>query len=374
MQDKTPQYLSCYNLHKAPFGLSPDPDFFFPAPPHLTACKTLKHTLQRGEGFMVLIGEAGTGKTLLIRILLKEMDRNKIPVVLLSPTVDPPGLLRIILTELGENTSQENDMASLLTRFQKTLLNMARNGKELLIIVDEAQNLPIDSLEQLRMLSNIETSDRKLMQILLVGQPGLGEKLQDPLLGQLNQRIVINENLRPLNRKETVDYIRFRLAQAGQGGLPIGRSAGRLLYKNSRGIPRLINRLMDRTLLFGCADSSGKLTAGHVKKALETLPESGIKKTVFPKNRLLYLTAVTCFAAAFFIHYFNIPQPAGIIKNLKTDLAKVEKPIKKNPPGWLHQKVQSSAMGFSDKNGTGYGRITIHDVVIRQNVTDREIF
>ncbi len=368
MQDKTPQYLSCYNLHKAPFGLSPDPDFFFPAPPHLAARETLKHTLQRGEGFMVLIGEAGTGKTLLIRILLKEMDRNKVPAVLLSPTVNPQGLLRIILAELGENISQENDMASLLTCFQKTLLDMARNEKELLIIVDEAQNLPIESLEQLRMLSNIETSDRKLMQILLVGQPGLVEKLQDPLLGQLNQRIVISESLRPLNRKETIDYINFRLAQAGQGGLPISRSAGRLLFKNSQGIPRLINRLMDRTLLFGCADSSGKLTAGHVKKALETLPDSGHRKTVLPKN-ILYLTAATCFAAVLFIRYFYTAQSVAIIESQKTNLATIEKTVKKDKPAWLNPKAQPQKV-----NETGYGRIIIHDVVIRQDVTDRDVF
>ncbi|BCL61512.1 hypothetical protein DGMP_22050 [Desulfomarina profundi] len=297
---------------------------------------------------MVLIGEAGTGKTLLVRIILKEMDRNKVPAVLLSPTVNPQGLLRIILTELGEKTSRENDMASLLMCFQKTLLNMAHNKKELLIIVDEAQNLPIESLEQLRMLSNIETSDRKLMQILLVGQPGLAEKLQDPLLGQLNQRIVISENLRPLNRKETIDYINFRLAQAGQGGLPISRSAGRLLFKNSRGIPRLINRLMDRTLLFGCADSSVKLTVGHVKKALETLPKTGRKMNYLPKNKLLYLATAACFAAIFFIHYSNILQPETSIKNQITNLHTVNNTVKKI------------------ENEDGYRKITIHDVVIRQ--------
>ncbi len=368
MQDKTPQYLSCYNLHKAPFRLSPDPDFFFPAPPHLAARETLKHTLQRGEGFMVLIGEAGTGKTLLIRILLKEMDRNKVPAVLLSPTVNPLGLLRIILAELGENTTHEDDMASLLTCFQKTLLDMARNEKELLIIVDEAQNLSIESLEQLRMLSNIETSDRKLMQILLVGQPGLGKKLQDPLLGQLNQRIVINEGLRPLNRKETVDYISFRLAQAGQGGLRISRSAGRLLFKNSQGIPRLINRLMDRTLLFGCAYSSGKLTAGHVKKALETLPDSGHRKTVLPKN-ILYLTAATCFAAVLFFHYFDMAQSIAIIRNLKTNLATIGKTVKKGKPAWPNTMIQPQKANKKEN-----ARITIHNVVISQDVTDRNVY
>ena len=347
MRKRAPQYLRCYNLEKAPFGLSPDPCFFFPAPPHLAARKILKHTLARGEGFMVLIGEAGTGKTLLIRILLKEMEKNKVPVVILSPTVDPAGLLRLILAELGINSDQNDDMASLLTRFQKALLDMAGKEKELLIIVDEAQNLPIESLEQLRMLSNIETSDRKLMQILLVGQPGLGEKLRDPLLGQLNQRIVISENLRPLNRKETVDYISFRLAQAGQGGVPISRSAGRLLYKNSRGIPRLINRLMDRTLLFGCAESSENLTAGHVKKAIGTLPDAGVEMTVPPRNRLLYLTAATCFTAVFFIHFFNISEPTGNLKD--KNLATIETKMKK------------------DKFEAGHGKITIHNVVIRHN-------
>ncbi len=340
MVGKIPQYLSRYSLERAPFGLLPDPDFFFPAPPHLSARETLKYTIESGEGFMVLIGEAGTGKTLLVRVLLREINKNKVPAILISPMVTPTELLRLILVELGEEGCQADDMATLLARFQRTLLDLAGKGKELLIIVDEAQNLPVDSLEQLRMLSNIETNNRKLLQILLVGQPGLKEKLQDPALGQLSQRVVVTENLRPFDLKESVEYINFRLARAGQGGLDMSRGAGKLLYKDSMGIPRLINRLMDRTLLFGCADISDGLTITHVRRAMATLPETGRRERRFllwPKKIFFSLVILLAVVAGCILFPVIARSPAEAVNDHSSGTAAVvpgsEKGKKVNEPG-----------------------------------------
>ncbi|MEF3168319.1 MAG: AAA family ATPase [Deltaproteobacteria bacterium] len=265
-------YLGCLGFRDAPFRLSPDPAFFYPARPHIAAKEALKYGIGRGEGFMVLTGPPGTGKTLLLKLLLQEIGTQKVPVLVLTPAVDPPGLLRLILDDMGCDADGE-DLGTLLRRFQTRLLELAGQGRELLIIVDEAQDLPVETLEQLRLLSNVETSSRKLLQIVLMGQPELEGLLEDPRLRQLSQRVVVQERLRPLTRAETEEYIAFRLARAGRADLkPSQRAVGRIQRATS-GIPRLINRLMDRSLLMVAASGSHKIGAEHIARARETLPE-----------------------------------------------------------------------------------------------------
>ncbi|MGC8736389.1 MAG: ExeA family protein [Dissulfurimicrobium sp.] len=306
-----PDYINYFGLKDAPFRLSPDPNFFFPARSHLAAKEVLKFAIERGEGFMVLVGPAGTGKTLTLRLILEGLHPDKLPVVVVSPAVNPPGLLRLILDEMGHPyDGGSDDLALLLKHFQSAVLDLASKGKDLLIVVDEAQNLPVDTLEQLRLLSNIETDRRKLLQILLIGQPELDSILYDPRLGQLVQRIVVREELRPFTREEMGDYIGFRLAKAGRADIRLDSGALSRLYAASQGVPRLINKIMDRALLM--ASSHGRLTIGpkDINAACETMPiprairpssswGSG-KKVVFLTSGVFLLIFIAWAAFLFF--------------------------------------------------------------------------
>ncbi|HID98148.1 MAG TPA: AAA family ATPase [Thermodesulfobacteriaceae bacterium] len=266
-------YIKLLGLKEAPFRLSPDPSYFFSSNTHLSALEVLKFAIERGEGFMVLMGRAGTGKTLLIRMLLKELGPEKIAVAVVTPSVSPSGLLTLLLEELGCSSDEsEQEQAVLLKRFQKKLLELAEDGRDVVIILDEAQNVPRETLEQLRMLSNLETNRRKLLQILLAGQMELKDLLDSPGLGQLTQRIVVMEKLRPFSREETREYVNFRLARAGRPDLKLTSRALDAIFRSTSGIPRLINRIMDRTLLMTAAAGRQCFGARDVEAAIDTLP------------------------------------------------------------------------------------------------------
>ncbi len=270
--NKKSDYLHCYGLDCVPFGLSPDLKFFFPSSVHLSAREVLKYAVQNGDGFMVLTGRAGTGKTLLIRVLLAELGNHKQSVVLTNPVLAPAGLLHQILLDLGFKVDANTGEANLLAMFQELLLDFGKKNKELLIIIDEAQNMPMETLEYLRMLSNIETSQKKLLQILLTGQPELEKLLDDARLAQLRQRISVHECLRPFSPAETMQYVNYRLTKSGRGDVVFSRSARRLLHKLTSGVPRLVNRLMDRTLLMASNDYRGRITGKYIARAAATLP------------------------------------------------------------------------------------------------------
>ncbi len=276
MTQSVPDYLNWFHFKEQPFRMSPDPDFFFPSRAHKQAMDVLNYGISRGEGFMVLSGHAGTGKTMLLRLLLQGLRQDKQVALIVTPAVSPKGLMNLLLEELGVKIPPErSELALLLKDFQEHILALAQTNKGLLIVVDEAQDLPLETLEQLRLLSNIETGKKKLIQILLVGQPEIKNLLADPRLCQLTQRIVINEELTPLDEQETTDYIRFRLSRAGRPDLPVSQSFLAALYKRTRGLPRLINRAMDRALLMAAAAGSKGLERLHLDQALSTLPEPG---------------------------------------------------------------------------------------------------
>lgn len=297
------QYLNCYGLTSAPFRLSPDPEFFFPSKPHIAAREVLKYAIANDEGFMVLSGPAGTGKTLLLRVLLQEAGKTKISAVLTNPVLSPAGLLHQILLELRIKLDASIGEENLLAAFQKVLLLLAAKNKDILVIVDEAQNIPLKTLEYLRMLSNIETNQRKLLQILLVGQPELEDLLKDPRLAQLSQRIAVYESLRPLSAIETIEYVNYRLAKAGRGDLVLTFFAKKTLYRLTGGVPRLVNRLMDRTLLVACSDYKGKLTRKHITGASKTLPADARLKSWWIPKYLGYGVVILVFFVLLFKFY-----------------------------------------------------------------------
>ncbi|BHH84479.1 ExeA family protein [Desulforhopalus sp. 52FAK] len=297
------QYLALYGFRTAPFGLSPDTEFFYPSPTHMSAGKILSHAIANGEGFMVLTGRAGLGKTLLLKRILEGLDKRKLPILILSPAVDAKGLLQLLLGEIGLEYNEQTSAAQLLQIFQNHVLTMAEQDRELFIIVDEAQNMPLKTLEQLRMLSNLETGKRKLMQILLIGQTGLENLLNNPKLGQLAQRIVVQEKLQPLNLIEVTRYVEYRLKRAGGEDIQLSPSACRLLHSASRGTPRLINRIMDRTLLLASLDSTRELSKRHVKTAISTMKDitkNSARTRAFIKPAALATAAIILVIIAYF--------------------------------------------------------------------------
>lgn len=297
-----------YGFSQAPFRLSPDPFFFFPSPTHLSAEKILAHAIDSGEGFMVLTGKAGLGKTLLLRRLLENFSSNKIPILVLSPAVDPAGLLQLLLGELGLNAPTETSLAGLLQIFQQNLLELAEKQQELFIIIDEAQNMPVQTLEQLRMLSNLETGKKKLMQILLVGQSELEDVLTNPSLGQLVQRIVVHERLEPLNREQIAHYVSYRLGKAGRADIFLAKNGCKLLRKSSNGIPRLINRIMDRTLLLASVEPVTVITKSHIKAAILTMKDIA-PKTLRLSGVKMALGMISLFLLSLILAYFILSKP-----------------------------------------------------------------
>lgn len=262
-----PDYLGFFGLKDHPFRITPDTDYFYPSRAHKAALETLKYGILRREGFLVLTGEPGMGKTLLIRMLFKELPSEVVTAMVLTPALGPEALFEAILEDLEIPTSGSKE--SLLRTFRDYLFELSREGRTLLLVIDEAQNLPVESLEELRLLSNFETDKGKLLQILLAGQPALEEKLRSPELSQLAQRITVWERLAPFSREEIVDYVRFRLARAGGTGVVLTRGAEKELERLSRGVPRVINKVMDRALLVAFARGSPRITPAMLKEAAE---------------------------------------------------------------------------------------------------------
>lgn len=267
-------YDGFYNLNKKPFQLSADTDFFFNSAIHRRALAYMRYGLTQGEGFVVVTGKPGTGKTMLVKELVKSLDNDNITIgIMVSSQVGADDLLKIISATFGLPYDGE-DKSTLLTRIQRFFIQEARDGKRVLMIVDEAQNLPKDSLEELRMLTNFELSGKPLFQIFLIGQPELGETLFLPEMEQLRQRIVATYQLKSLGEEETKSYILFRLEKAGWVKTPeFHDDIFAVICIYTQGIPRRINTLCDRVLLFGYLEELTEIGLAAVNKVIAEIEE-----------------------------------------------------------------------------------------------------
>jgi len=264
-------YLEFYGLRQAPFDLTPNPRFLFHSAKHREAFNHLLYGIRERKGFVQLTGEVGAGKTTLCRALLEQLDSHYSTALILNPVLNADELMKAIATEFGLQVKGLDRMETIAT-ISDFLLKQVLYGKETVLIIDEAQNLTEDLLEQVRLLSNIETDDRKLLQIVLMGQPELRERLNSPRLKQLRQRITVRYHLAPLKLVEMGQYIHHRLSLAGANGIPnFTRPALWRIFRYSQGVPRLVNAICDKALLAGFVAHSERITFGMVGRAIREL-------------------------------------------------------------------------------------------------------
>jgi general secretion pathway protein A len=273
-------YEDYYGFTEKPFSLTPDPKYLFKSASHASAFELLQYAIRRREGFVVITGDIGTGKTTLCRAILEQVDRKTFTALVLNPFLSEDDLLRLILQEFGVVSRDEVKRGrlvgvskqELIETLNEFLLSLQALRAQALLIIDEAQNLPLQVLEQIRILSNLETEKDKLLQIVLVGQSNLKDLLQKPELRQLDQRVSIRYDLKPLTADETAAYVQHRLSVAGGGAaVAFAPKALARVHRYTAGIPRLINLLCDRALLSGYSAHTNRIVPEYVDGAAESL-------------------------------------------------------------------------------------------------------
>lgn len=266
-------YLEYYGLTEAPFDITPNPRFLFYSAKHREAFNHLLYGIRERKGFVQMTGEVGAGKTTLCRALLGQLEPERYSTALiLNPALDSAELIKAVAIEFGLNV-QGQDRLDTLASINKFLLQQVEQKRDAVLVIDEAQDLSEELLEQVRLLSNLETDNRKLLQIVLLGQPELRDRLNSYRLRQLRQRITVRYHLHSLTRYETTQYVQHRLQVSGANGVPwFTAPALWRVYRYSKGIPRLVNALCDKSLLAGFAQQSERIDfrmVGAAKRELE---------------------------------------------------------------------------------------------------------
>jgi putative secretion ATPase (PEP-CTERM system associated) len=266
-------YEAYYHFQAKPFRLSPDPRFFYSSRGHRRAMAYLMYGVHQGEGFIVITGEIGAGKTMLANTLASKMaSQNLMLAQVVSTNLEADDIVRMVAAAFS--LSQENSKAVLLNRIEQFLLACHRQGKRVVLVVDEAQNLPARSVEELRMLSNFVCADRPLLQTFLLGQPEFRKMLQSPQMEQLRQRVTASCHLGPLEGTETEAYIVHRLKTVGWRNDPsFSDDAFAVIHQQTGGIPRKINILCDRVLLMGHLDEKHAITGKEVAEVIDELQQ-----------------------------------------------------------------------------------------------------
>jgi general secretion pathway protein A len=292
-------YENYYGFSEKPFSLTPDPKYLYRSPSHANAFDLLQYAIRRREGFVVVTGDIGTGKTTLCRALLEQVDRTTFTALVLNPFLTEEDLLKRILQDFGV-ISREEVKAGRLANVTKQelietlydfLLSLVPLKASAVLIIDEAQNLPLPVLEQIRILSNLETDKEKLLQIILVGQLNLQTVLRAPEMRQLDQRVSIRYELKPLDAEAVAAYVAHRLTIAGgNASVMFTSKALQQVYRWSSGIPRLINLICDRALLAGYSIRAARITPDMVAHAARSLE---LPSPSAPRQRLAAIAALT---------------------------------------------------------------------------------
>lgn len=270
-------YERFYNLRERPFSLSPDPDYLYPSRVHTEALNYLRYGIEGHAGFVVITGEIGSGKTTLLQTAMRGLDTRTSVARLVNTMLDARELIEAIMLDFGLDPQPGQSKPHLLRDLARFLVDQRSTGRLPLLIIDEAQNLSQAALEEVRMLSNLETEKSKLIQIILVGQPNLHDVLGRPELEQLRQRITVRYHLRPLDPDETSSYINHRLHKAAIGApLVFPKEVTDLIGEASHGLPRKINVIADAVLLFGYGEDKHTVDAALVREVIAELEATGV--------------------------------------------------------------------------------------------------
>ncbi|WP_111978322.1 ExeA family protein [Algibacillus agarilyticus] len=263
-------YLYHFGLKELPFTLTPNTQFFLGLPSHHEALQVLLTALKTGEGFIKVTGEVGTGKTLLCRKLMNELPDGFVLAYIPNPYLQPEELSIAVAQELGVSLDENTSQQQITQLIQQKVMDYSQQGKAVVLLLDEAQALPEESIEALRLFTNLETESRKLLQVVLFGQPELDSRLAKPSLRQVKQRITFSYKLRVLHQTEVQAYINHRLSIAGFKGMPIfDEKVSAIIYRASGGIPRIINTLAHKCLMLCYGENLQAVKADHAKKAVE---------------------------------------------------------------------------------------------------------
>ena len=321
-------YLDFYLLKKEPFHVTPDPEFLFLSPSHKAALRALVYGVEERQGFVALLGEVGLGKTTILRSYLERVDQSQLkPIHLIHPNLSFRELLHTLCQECGLEGTTEN-IAETITRLHHVLIGEYQQGRNVALLVDEAQHMPLETLEQLQMLSNLETSTQKLLQIVLVGQPEFEAKLNAQALRQLKQRLVIRATIVPLTAEESRDYILYRLAKVRLADNPIfTRGALQAIITQAQGIPRVLNILCTNALIQGFVYGRRRISA---KIAQEVIAEYTGKK---PRQGWRPWVAVAGALALLAVWHWGSPYALSLFAKLHLPRATLSGTLPETPAG-----------------------------------------
>jgi general secretion pathway protein A len=307
-------YLNFYGLKTQPFHITPDPEFLYLSPSHKEALAAIVYGIKQRKGFVAIVGAVGVGKTTILRSYLEMADKKRLKIIyIFNARLNFKGLLQSIYQELGMHI-EGSDVVEMVNRLYEFLIEEYKRGNTCVLVVDEVQNMPISTLEDLRMLSNLETSKDKLIQIVLVGQPEFEEGLKLDRLKQLRQRLAIKATIRPLTNEESLDYIKFRLQRAGSNYSSIFTiSALKKILKKAQGIPRVLNVLCDNALITGFGYHQKPITVRIVHEIIndyEGLPSSIATRW--------WRAAASAIVVAALIVFLVIPMKDTLVRGIKS--------------------------------------------------------